>query len=279
VSGFSAEWLSLREPADHRARNPAVLAALRASFADRSTVTIVDLGCGTGSNLRATVPYLPTRQRWQLVDHDATLLAIARNRLIAWADSAERSGDDLKLSKDDCDLTVSFMQADFGAGAAVALGGRPDLITAAALFDLVSRPWIEEFARRVAHEAIPFYTALTYNGIETWHPPHDADAAMIDAFLAHQRSDKGFGPSAGPDATEALAEAFRACGYQVVTGDSSWELGEADRVLMREVAEGVAQAVRQAGQVAEERIAAWLAARANAASCTVGHTDLLAVPR
>jgi SAM-dependent methyltransferase len=279
MSGFSAEWLALREPSDHRARNPAVLAALKASFADRGTVTVVDLGCGTGSNLRATTQSLPRRQRWQLVDHDATLLAVARNRLIAWADSAERSGDDLKLSKDDFDLTVSFMQADLGAGAAIALGGRPDLVTAAALFDLVSRPWIEEFARRVASGNVTFYTALTYNGIDTWHPSHRDDADIIAAFLSHQRRDKGFGPSAGPDAIEALEKAFLACDYQVVTGDSSWKLDEADRILMHELADGVAQAVRETGQVPEERITAWLRARTNGASCTIGHTDLLATPR
>jgi hypothetical protein len=279
VSGFSAEWLSLRESADHRSRNSAVLAALKASFADRGTVTVVDLGCGTGSNLRATIPYLPTRQRWQLVDHDATLLAAARNRLIAWADSAERSGDDLKLSKGECDVTVSFMRADLGAGAAMALGGRPDLVTAAALFDLVSRPWIEGFARRIASGNVTFYTALTFNGIETWHPPHRDDADILAAFLSHQRRDKGFGPSAGPDAIGALEKAFLACDYRAVTGDSSWTLGETDRRLVRELADGVAQAVRETGQVPEERIAAWLAARANGASCTVGHTDLLATPR
>jgi SAM-dependent methyltransferase len=279
VSGFSPQWLALREPADHRARNREILAALQAGFARRESVTVVDLGCGTGSNLRATAPFLPAQQRWQLVDHDAALLAAARDRLIAWADSAERSGDDLKLFKGPCDLIVSFLQADLAAGAAIALGGRPDLVTAAALFDLVSPSWIEAFARRLANGDVTFYTALTYNGAETWRPPHQEDAAMLAAFLAHQRRDKGFGASAGADATTALQKAFRACDYQVATGDSSWILGKTDQALMRELAAGAAQAVRETGEVPEERIAAWLQARASGASCTIGHTDLLAVPR
>mgnify|MGYP003335351590 CR=1 FL=1 len=32
MGGFSAEWLAMREGADHRARNPEVAAALRAAF-------------------------------------------------------------------------------------------------------------------------------------------------------------------------------------------------------------------------------------------------------
>jgi SAM-dependent methyltransferase len=279
VSGFSPAWLALREPADHAARNRDVLAALRATFADREALTIVDLGCGTGSNLRATAPHLPPRQHWRLVDHDPALLLAARDRLGAWADSAKRSGDDLKLSKGDRDLTVSFVEADLTGGAAAALGGRPDLVTAAALFDLVSPSWIEAFARRVADGNVTFYTALTYEGTETWRPPHAADADMLAAFHAHQRRDKGFGPSAGPSAIDVLREAFLACGYRVIAGDSPWRLDSTNKALVHELAQGVAQAVRETGKVPEERIAAWLEARVSGASCAIGHVDLMATPR
>jgi SAM-dependent methyltransferase len=277
VSGFSLEWLALREPADHRARNPDILAALKAAFADRESVTVIDLGCGTGSNLRATAPYLPLRQRWRLVDHDPALLAAARERLMAWADSAEPSGDSLTLVKEGRVLAVSFAEADLATGPEAALGGSPDLVTAAALFDLVSIPWIERFAWRLAEENAALYTALTYNGVEMWRPAHEDDPAILAAFHAHQCRDKGFGPSAGPGATEALASALKACRYMVKTGDSAWRLEAQDQALVRELAGGVAQAVRETGQVAEERVTAWQRTRTEGAACTIGHTDLLAM--
>ena len=45
--GFSADWLALREPADHAARDGDLLAAA----AQVAGAVIVDLGCGTGSTL------------------------------------------------------------------------------------------------------------------------------------------------------------------------------------------------------------------------------------
>ncbi len=77
MSGFSADWLALREPYDLRARNPAVLDAVAASLEPLSSVRIVDLACGTGSTLRALSPRLPARQNWRLVDNDLSLLARA----------------------------------------------------------------------------------------------------------------------------------------------------------------------------------------------------------
>ncbi len=64
--GFSADWLALREPADHRSRSAELLATLATRVEGRDTLRITDLGCGTGSNLRATAPALgPTRNgRW-----------------------------------------------------------------------------------------------------------------------------------------------------------------------------------------------------------------------
>jgi len=78
MSGFSAEWLALREPYDGRARNRDVLESVVAAAAEAgNAVGVVDLACGTGSTLRALAPRLPPRQDWRLVDNDLSLLARA----------------------------------------------------------------------------------------------------------------------------------------------------------------------------------------------------------
>ena len=276
---FSPEWLALREPADHRSRNPDILAELRTRFAHREAMKIVDLGCGTGSNLRATSPYLGRDQHWLLVDHDPRLLSAARRQLVTWADATEEQGDTLSLKKERRELVVAFRQADLAADVEDVLVGRVDLVTAAALFDLVSISWTARVTRAVARRRAAFYTALTYNGVEIWHPPHPADADILAAFNDHQSNDKGFGPSAGPRATDALARDFLALGYDVRTGDSPSRLGKEEAPLLRDVVDCVVQAARDTGRVAEDRIADWRAARSAGATCTIGHTDFLATPR
>jgi SAM-dependent methyltransferase len=278
MSGFSAEWLALREPADHRARNPELLSQLQARFSSCEAVSVVDLGCGAGSNLRALAPVLPRQQSWRLVDYDAGLLAAARERLSDWADRSHGEGDELVLAKADRTLRIRFVQADLAADLEQVVDEPSDLVTAAALFDLVSEAWMERFAPVVAATGAAFYTALTYNGEESWKPAHPGDRAMAAAFHAHQGGDKGFGPSAGPAATAPLTKLFERVGYRVLTGDSPWRLERGDAELMRQLAAGVAQAVRETGRVPESAIVNWLQNRLQATSCTVGHTDLLALP-
>jgi SAM-dependent methyltransferase len=264
VSGFDPAWLELREAADHRARNGALLDAVAARFADREAITIVDLGCGTGSNLRALAPRLAGRQRWTLVDHDPALLSAAKSRV-----SAAIAGRDIE---------VAFVQADLVADLDRALGSAPDLATAAALFDLASAAFIDRFAEAVAARRAAFYTVLTYDGTERWEPPYESDAAVHAAFLRHQGRDKGFGPAAGPAATQALVSAFLARGYRVAAGDSPWVLGSDDAPLIAANAAGIAGAARETGELGHREIDAWLAARRTATSCIIGHQDVLAVP-
>jgi SAM-dependent methyltransferase len=278
MSAFSVDWLALRESADHRARNAAILAGLAQELAGRSEVSVVDLGCGTGSNLRAIAPALPIRQSWRLVDHDPALLAAARETIASWSDRAETSGSDLCVMKDRRVLTVSFVQADLATGLHAVLGESPDLVTAAALFDLVSVPWLEALVEAVAARGTMFYTALTYDGSEQWMPPHSADAAVLAAFHQHQAGDKGFGPAAGPQATRLLAKAFSDFGYTVRDGQSPWNLDTADADLIRQLADGIASAASETKSLPEAVASEWRQARIGAAACRIGHLDLLACP-
>lgn len=278
MSGFSPDWLALREPADHAARNPQVLTAVGATFAGRQSLSVVDLGCGAGSNLRGSYSALPVRQHWTLVDADSRLLSVARRKLAEWADAAQEQGEELVLRKDDKTLTVDFRQADLNTELEWVLGWQPDLVTAAALFDLASARWLERFAASLVSMRLPLYTVLTYDGRENWEPAHPDDQRMLAAFHHHQRSDKGFGTAAGPDATEALAQAFRKAGTAVTVGESPWQLDAARPDLIRELAAGIAAAVGETGHVSPETIASWLEAKQSAISVRIGHQDLWARP-
>ncbi|NNU79444.1 class I SAM-dependent methyltransferase [Halovulum dunhuangense] len=250
--GFSPDWLSLREPADHAARDAALLNAA-AGAAGRAPV-VLDLGCGTGSTIRAFGTRLPETTRWRLVDLDPTLLEHAARQ----APQAQT----FRLNLSDLD--------------ALPLEG-VTLVTASALLDLMPRDWVARLADRLAGAGCAFYAALNYDGMMRWTPAHPDDAGITDAFNRHQRGDKGIGPALGPDAGPVAAELFRARGFEVRLADSPWVLGPSEARLHAELAQGIARAAEETGLAAD----AWAAARATpdwAGSAVIGHCDLLAIP-
>jgi SAM-dependent methyltransferase len=276
---FSPDWLTLREPADHAARDLGLASAL-AKTLERAgrPVRIVDLGCGTGSNLRALAPHLPKEQSWCLVDHDPALLGRARATLATWADEARTQAGGLSLRRNGRGIEVAFRPHDLARDLDPVLRAPVDLVTASALFDLLSFEAIERIVAAAAGHRACFLATLTYDGRETWHPPHRVDAAVQAAFLRHLAGDKGFGPAAGHRATDALAEAFRRRGYVVRTADSTWRLGPREGGLRIALAEGKAAAVTETGLVPVDELRSWHALRASDGEAEIGHTDLLALP-
>jgi Methyltransferase domain len=265
MSGFSADWLALREAHDARARNPAVLDAVIASLKAFRSIRIVDLACGTGSTLRALSPRLVAQQNWRLVDNDLGLLARA---------SATRKP---------AGVTVTTMPLDLNRDLEAVLDGPVDLITTSALLDLVSEPWLERLMVEIAARTIPLYAALSYDGRIELSSTDPLDAAIVAAVNAHQRTDKGFGPALGPTAASAAIARFESLGYSVVHGNSDWVIGPHDREFQMEILGGWASAARDMDDLPLADTVEWLTRRRDAvaagrSSIRVGHVDFFAAP-
>ncbi len=279
MTGFSADWLAMREPIDHRSINADLRARFAQAFSDHETINITDLGSGSGSSLRALCPFLPLHQTWRLCDHDPALLDHARKQLSSWADKAEYSDGVLHLTHAEKNLEIHLVQADLAGGVSAKLLDGVDLVTSSAFFDLVSLDWIAAFARTLAARRLPLYGLLTYDGTEIWKPPHPFDTAMLEAFHKDQHRDKGFGPAAGPDAASALEQSLAGQSYDVIRCESPWRLAADDRDLISALANGSAAAIAAAGTLSAGDIESWRRARSAATDCTIGHDDILALPR
>lgn len=252
--GFSAEWLNLREPADHAARDAGLLQ--RALAVAGTSRVIVDLGSGTGSTLRAVASSDQSRATWHLVDHDAGLLAQAV------------APEGTELNRHVRDLTALDTVPLEGA----------TLVTASALLDLCSADWLRDLAERIVARRLPFYAALSYDGIMHWSQPDAADAEIVAAFNRHQHGDKGFGPALGPDAPAVARGIFEALGYVVIEADSPWRLGPDQAALQRDFLGGVAQAAAEVGAGSAMAWDGRRVAQIGQSTCLVGHSDVLAVP-
>ena len=280
MSGFTATWLTLREPCDHAARS--VELADRFAMAVGKAPRLLDLGCGTGSNLRYLAPCISGAQRWLCLDHDPTLLEAARIALQDWSDRhgwpSRGEGDGLMLARPGGEILIRFAARD------LARGGLPESgvvagLSASALLDLTSAAWLDEFAAR--WRRTPLLMALSFDGRLLFEPAALEDDEVCRRFIAHQRTDKGFGPALGPDAAAHLAERLAAAGCAVMLEAADWQLGADDPALLRATLTGIAASAREIAETSRLEHWATLRARQLAAGelrLTVGHLDLLALP-
>jgi len=265
MTAFSADWLTAREPHDARARNPTVLDALAAAVADVSPLRVVDLGCGTGSTLRALAPRLPVPQHWQLIDNDLGLLERA-------ARIEPPRGVDVVTKAVDL---VRDLEA--------ALDGAIDVVTASALLDLVSAEWLQRFVVEIAARRLPAYVALTHDDNIGLDPADPRDDAVIAAVFRHQCRDKGFGPALGPGAAKAAVAHFERAGYRVVQGRSDWHLEPEHCEAQTAVLEIWAGAAIDEHALPLADVRAWLTRRhdlvaAGRSTLHLGHVDFFALP-
>ncbi len=263
MSGFSAEWLALREPIDHSARSEEILAGVTGWYAQDDTLKITDIGSGTGSTLRALKPVLSQKLIWHLVDNDDALLEVAK---------AEAQGDQ-----------VNFSHADLSKSLDALFLHQPDLITTSAFLDLVSEEWLEEMVKEITKRKIPFYAALTYDGRAGCDPSLGTDEKILDAFNKHQKTDKGFGLALGPEAANTAITLFEEAGYQVNVAKSDW-VGKSNRkAFQRMLLQGWRDAAIEITPSSNTLFNEWLLERLNLiensnASLFVGHKDIFAVP-
>ena len=239
---------------------------------------VVDLGSGTGSNLRYLTPRLPGIRHWTLVDRDGDLLARAP------------APDGVEVKRLVGDL------AD--AGLAAIRDSDVDLATGSALLDLVSRDWLRGLAEACRDARCAALFALTYDGTIQWtadgrRPADDPDDALVRrAVNSHQRRDKGLGPALGPMAGLMAETLFREAGYRAWLLQSPWRLGPDDAALAQALVDGwESAAADELGDAPDDgadrdgavRVRAWAERRRATIArgrfgLTVGHLDLLALP-
>ncbi|WP_244629679.1 class I SAM-dependent methyltransferase [Martelella limonii] len=260
---FDADWLSLREPADRAARHQGLMETCARHLAPVADPLIIDIGCGTGSTLRSLSNVMPGDARWLLVDNDPRLLDRA----------AELSGDKAR---------ADYQQLDLNALDRLPLESAA-MVTASALFDLCSEAFTSAFSDVLSRHRIGLYAALNYNGRIGWSVSHPLDESVVESFNRHQQTDKGFGVALGPAAAERLEALLESRGFKVETGDSPWRLSGESAALQKAFVEGFRQPLQEIGGLSSGEIEDWIAFRIAATAlqdshCTVGHTDIIALP-
>ena len=162
MSGFDARWLALREPADHRARANGGLHPRQMPMpglgapVDSRAVSAALLLPGERRVDRETVyrlcrwlaPRLGGRQCWTCLDHDPALLAALPHRVARWAGTQglaaqTHAGAVRIVPGEGAEWLLRWRRADLATPALEIAVETADVVTAAALVDLVSASWLD----------------------------------------------------------------------------------------------------------------------------------------
>ncbi len=270
------DWLALREPADAAARSTELVDVVRPHLTGSPTV-VRDLGCGSGSMGRWLAPLLPGPQTWVLHDRDPDLLAIAAAGLPGAA-------------ADGAPVTARTHRGDLTDLRAAELTGT-SLVTASALLDLLTADELDALAGACVAAGCPALLTLSVTGGARFAPADPLDAAVAEAFDAHQRrTDAGdsLAPGGGrrllgPDAGAVAVATFDRLGATVLTRPSPWRLGARQAELAEEWLRGWLAAACDERPELAEHAAGYLHRRLDALAAgrlrvTVGHLDVLALP-
>ncbi|MDO8904502.1 class I SAM-dependent methyltransferase [Hydrogenophaga sp.] len=295
VDGFSADWLGLRETFDSDAR---AVAARQMQLVDRlqrwrgptsRPWRVIDLGCGTGSNLRWLAPRLVCAQQWLAVDHDPALLhawpavfeATATSLVNATADLGEVALWPLHSTP----VQIVRRQLDLAEHLEALPWQHADLVTGSALIDLVGPAWLKRLVTNCSAAQSSLLLTISVDGRHHWHPADRDDPWVSNAFAEHQQRDKGFGAALGAGAVPLLVRLLREAGYRVFQAHSDWQVDAHDhpqgQTMIDAMVDGLARAAQEQMPAEAPRVRAWRTRRKTSASksrLTVGHIDVLALP-
>ncbi len=224
---------------------------------------VLDLGSGTGSNLRYLAAKLPWARAWTLLDHDSDLLARAEST--------------------EPDVTVVRVQGDLAVEGLAEIE-RADLVTASALLDLVSERWLRSLVAHCAAQSCGALFALSYDGRIEWDGDDPEDDLIQSALNAHQIREKGLGAALGPNAAFLGRDLFERAGYRTWIRPAPWVLSGADDIpLTTALMHGWVEASVEMRPSEEDVLRAWAERRGKEVArgryrLEVGHQDLLALP-
>jgi len=281
-------WLDLRASWDAASRHPGVESRARRYFGAAGPRSVLDLGAGTGANTRYLVHRFPSVREWVLVDRDPVLLGCCPAAFVRWAARKgwfcrpNGSGLDLETPRGGAHLRLRC--ADLPGNCAAEPWPQADLVTANALFDLVSAEQFEALAAWLARRRLPLLATINYRST-AFLPAGEDDHRLLALYDRHMVRPRSFGRAMGPDCTARMISTLQRYGYSVCFGPSDWNLGPPDGEMIAWLLDCMRSAVGELldGTGGRENLEAWI--REKAARAGVGrlrlrvrHTDLFAWP-
>ncbi len=213
------QWLNQRFDYDSRSRNLDLEKEFLASLAELETINIIDLGSGSGANLKYLSPKIDGQQVWHLIERDKSLMNHAEKtiELVKQTNQAKlRSVHKIIADFTDKDLNV-FKETERRVFLANAVFDIIPLATFLTFLDLLgSRP---------CNNVILYFT-IHINEDLTIQPIHPLNQKYLSLFHQHMQRDQNGKRAMGPNTVREISNTLSQRGFLVKTADSSWDIKE-----------------------------------------------------
>ena len=233
---FQVEWLEERFSFDTKARNKIIEQACITHFKDKERLNILDIGAGTGSNFQHLWNRFPQHQNWIFVELNPELAQVAKEKCIQLAKkqgfSIAEENKRLVFQKEKQYRSIQILNQSFLELHQFLDLDKVDLITAGAVFDLLSSTMLDQFLNQLLEHQIALLATINYTGMHFQHSS-TTDQQFIQLYEAHMCRQQDFGRAIGPKFPEYLKAFSNAKSIPLLMGSSHWIIGPTDHKMHR----------------------------------------------
>ncbi|MEQ8706997.1 MAG: class I SAM-dependent methyltransferase [Phaeodactylibacter sp.] len=286
---FATNWLEERYRFDVAARNPRVEAACLQYFSDHTSVSIIDIGAGTGANFIYLAEKLPQSQQWALLELNPTLLKHARERLKIWGAAkgyaVSESTQELHFKKSQQHISVRFVNGSFLELPQLLPLQRYHLVTASAVFDLLSKEMLQRLVQTFHGNRLALLATLNYESM-SYLPADAADEHWTGLYEKHMQRSQDFGRALGPDCASYLEHCYKELPKdQLLRAPSRWQIEPGDAAMHQHMLEFLERSLNEMASIGHsgQELQQWLQQKHQCLQdrqlrLTVTHSDLFTAP-
>ena len=284
------QWLAHRFACDAAARHHEIERKFLAFFERHQTsLKVVDVGSGTGANFRYYFDRIPHQQTWTLIEQDSNLIKACRICLEKFAHERgygwQPQDDAFLLTASEKTATINIVQGSLEYLEQLADLRQTDVVTANAVFDLLSFEQFDTLVRKLAQHEVCLLATLNY--YETsFLPFSQQDHRFLRLYHMHMKRPQVFGIAMGPDCSEEMLDLLAQHHMMIEQEGSQWHLKKHHTTMHHYLLHFIEHAVAELNLSLEEKQAfdSWLndkkkLCRERELEIIIDHSDIFAYPR
>ena len=226
-TAYYLDWLAERYHFDAAARNPAVEQKFLHTLPAQDTISLVDVGAGSGANCRYLMEKITTDQQWLLIEQNPDF---SQASLQALQEYASRQGYTSILEQNTLIIQTptKTVQVKARCGSLLEIDGlanlsNTDAVVANAVFDLFTPAQFEAFVSTLAQHSLIFLSTLNYENM-SFSSGNGQDEKVIALYHAHMLRQQTVGKAMGPTCVPQMIEILQKQRYTVSSGNSVWHI-------------------------------------------------------